>query len=133
MSVGNRAFSSTISAGDDTVATAFLHAIVLVEQQGGNIVVCVADEDARSKFLPTQQQSLAVAFLLSAARPEGKCLGRLQRPRCGAGDLPSAVPAPFENNPAGRSLPLLRALLEGRAGAVQLSKDWLIDVAGAEG
>jgi predicted hotdog family 3-hydroxylacyl-ACP dehydratase len=121
---GNRAFSTAIAGGPDTVAMGLLEAAALFHDEPMPLVVAFADEpvpavlDARLGFRP-----LAVAFGLSE-RAEGALaavvdLGRRARPS--SPDLargPGGDEAPTFANPIERALPLVRAVLgAGAAGA----------------
>jgi predicted hotdog family 3-hydroxylacyl-ACP dehydratase len=133
---GNRAFSTSIAGGPETVAMALLEAAALFHDEPAPVVVAFADEpvptvlDASLGFPP-----LAVAFGLSD-RSEGALaaivdLGRRARSATGEAPLPA--------NPIERALPLVRAVLGASAAsgpvAVALDDDpatpWTATVAPA--
>ena len=67
----NRAFSTSLCAGDDLVAMALLEAMALLDAQGGDVVVSLAEEDVPMP-LPRHGEYLPVGFgfhLTAAPRP----------------------------------------------------------------
>jgi hypothetical protein len=121
---GNRGFGTAIAAGDRSFAAGLLEGLVLLDQEGGAVVVAVADDVPPAAFRGAGRPAfspLGLALCLAAAPlPPGSAtpLGRLEGP-ARAGGLPvvpgaGAVPESFAGNPAAAGLPLVAALL-GRA------------------
>jgi hypothetical protein len=133
IAAANRSPTTTVAAGEETVAMALLEGHCLLQDRGPSVVVCFADEASTIPFLrEAETRSLAAAVTLSAQRPAGPCFGRLGVPRRGrAGAVPSSDPS-FSSNPIAPVLPLLRALQAGETGALPLSLEagegWLVDL-----
>jgi predicted hotdog family 3-hydroxylacyl-ACP dehydratase len=119
IAAGNRAFSTALAGGPDTVAMGLLEAGALLHDEPGPLVVAFADEpvppvlDERLQFPP-----LAVAFGLTD-RPEGAlaAIVDLSRSERAAGD----APLPPASNPIENALPLLRAILAARDASAPLA------------
>jgi len=118
----NRGFSTAIAGGPLTVASCLLEGLVLLDHQGGEAVVGVADDSLVEPlcgfpaFAP-----LGVAFCLSSDEPESGAMGRISG-YGRSGDLEDPkVPDEVRHNPAAAGLPLLAALVERRSGTVPLA------------
>lgn len=125
----NRAFSTSLCAGDDLVAMALVEAVALLDVDGGDVVVSLAEEDIPSP-LPRHGEYLPVGFgfhLTTARRPGAVRLARLRR------EAPAAEPvASYVGNACASAFGLLDAVTQRRAGVVPLSRGgdtpWCIDV-----
>jgi hypothetical protein len=63
----NRAASTSLAAGDDTLGAVLLEALTLLTLRGGRVLAVVADEALPTKLVPhAAAASLAAAFLLEA-------------------------------------------------------------------
>jgi predicted hotdog family 3-hydroxylacyl-ACP dehydratase len=122
IATGNRAFSTTISAGADTVAMGLLEAMALLQDGGEDVLVIFADEAPGPFGLPPFQP-LAVALLLSA-NAQGS-LASLGPPRRAAGVW--QPPAEVAHNPVAKALALIEAVQARRSGAVPLG-GWAVDL-----
>lgn len=117
----NRGFGTAIAAGSTTLAMCLLEGLSLLDQEGGEVVIAVADSApdevfrrGRPSFLP-----LGVAFCLTV-EPKESSLGRLfdlERAEESSTWL-QPVPDALRGNPAAAGLPLLNAVVRGEAGRV---------------
>jgi hypothetical protein len=124
IATGNRAFSTTVSAGADTVAMGLLEAMALLQDGGQDVLLICADEAPGPFGLP-DFQSLAVALHLSARAPGS--LGSVQNLRK-AGEAKKWQPPPeLAHNPVAPALALVQAIQERRAGRVPLG-GWSVDL-----
>lgn len=127
---GNRGFSTALAAGDRSFAAGLVEGLALLDQEGGAVVVAVADDVPAEAFRGAGRPAfspLGLALCLAAdPLPAGAAapLARLEGPvRAGgraAASGPGAVPAAFAGNPAAASLPLLAALLGRSSGWVPI-------------
>lgn len=126
----NRAFSTSLSAGDELVAMALLEAWGWLDAHGGDIVVALCEEAIPSP-LPGHgaYPPLGLALHLSVDRAEGPTLSDLRR-------APGVVAAPPQAPHAGHdvvwALPLVEALAARRPGSVALGPGdapWCVTVA----
>lgn len=123
IALGNRAFSTALAAGRQTVAMSLYEGMSVLAAEGGDLVVAVADEWPGASFLQVSSfRALAVAFCLSTEEgpAEAATLGPVGRREPGA-----VVAAPLSRNdlrgnPAAAALPLLEAYLERRGGTIPL-------------
>jgi hypothetical protein len=124
----NPGFSTALAAGGASFASGLLEVLVLLDQEGGEAVVAVADDVPDALFRRSDAPGFAplgLAICLAAdpvaagPAPALGCLGALSR-SCGAVPAagPEAVPPAFAGNPAAAGLPLLAALLSGASGWV---------------
>jgi hypothetical protein len=125
IAVRDRAFSTSIAAGAETVAMAFLEAMGWLAAQGGEIVVVVGDEPSPSALVPEGRRfgALAAAFLLRADPPSDATPSTLPAVRCQLLHRPGAAPAGHEapaNHPCAAAIPLVRALRAGGSATVPL-------------
>jgi hypothetical protein len=136
IATNNRGFSTTVAAGLDTAAMAFVEGLTWLKERGGAVMVILADETPTSPFISWPMTSLATAFLLTSERPSGACFGQLRNLR--RGSVPGSPPLPPElhRNAAGWALPVHGALKRQGWGPVVLApgKDagWLIEVVPVE-
>ena len=131
IAAGNRAFTTTIAAGDQTVALALVEAFCLLGSGSASVLVVFGDEPIPLPFLREPGAApLASAICLTTQRPPYD-LGVLAMPRRAAVASLPPLPAAYHSNPSGPSLALVRALAQGRRGALQLAagpQGWLIDL-----
>jgi hypothetical protein len=134
IATANRAFSTTLAAGAETVAMGLFEALALLDDRGGDAVVIFADE-APAQFGLPPFESLAVAVHL-AARPPAGALARLSGLRRAEGLRVPEVRADFVRNPVAPSLALVEAIRLGRSGPVPLTLDprggWVVDLEALE-
>jgi hypothetical protein len=117
----DRAFSTTVAAGTQTLAMAFVEAVSWLAGHGGEIVVVVGDEPSPSAFVPEDERfgALAAAFLIRAepdAAPPA-LRGQLLHRQGAALDPTGQSPG---NHPCAAVVPLVRALRAGRPATVPL-------------
>lgn len=123
----NRGFGTAIAAGPMTLAMCLLEGLALLDQEGGEVVVAVADTEPAAEFRRERQpfEPFGIGFCLTV-EPTGSSFGRLSK--FGRTDAPSAsletIPEMLRGNPAAAGLPLLNAVFKGEAGAIpiELSK-----------
>jgi hypothetical protein len=134
IATANRAFSTTLAAGPETVAMGLFEALALLDDRGGDAIVIFADE-APGKFGLPPFESLAVAVHLAAQPPAG-ALARLSGLRRAEGLRVPEVRADFAHNPVAPSLALVEAIRLGRSGPVPLTLDprggWIVDLEAAD-
>jgi hypothetical protein len=134
----NKAFTTTVAAGAETVALALLEGMCVLEERGGAVIVAFADEASTLPLRVNGAQSLAAAVCLTAERPAGGGFGRLAAPRWASPATLPKVPEPFRSNPIAPAWPLVRALQQQETGVLPLSHGerggWLVELlpAGAE-
>ena len=125
----NRAFTTSLAAGEESVAMGLLEAMALLEDRGGELIAVFADESPAGEFGLPAYPSLAAAIHLSAEQGASRIrLGNLRSTQ-----EPIARPtAPgLHENPCAASLPLIEHLQRGLAGAVPVSfgtAPWLLDL-----
>jgi hypothetical protein len=133
IATGDRAFSTSIAAGAETVAMAFLEAVGWLAAQGGEIVVVVGDEPCPPALVPEDGRfgALAAAFLLRAepaATPDSAPASRSAPPaaaRCQLLRRPGTGPAGpgrrgAARHPCAAVVPLVRTLRAGALATVPL-------------
>jgi hypothetical protein len=135
IATANRAFSTTLAAGAETVAMGLFEALALLDDRGGEAIVVFADEAPAQIGLPPFE-SLAVAVRLSAQAPPSGALGRLSGLRRAEGLRVPEIQAEFAHNPVAPSLKLAEAIRLGRSGPVPLTLDprggWAVDLEAGE-
>jgi len=110
----NRGFGTAVAAGSATFAMSLLEALALLDSEGGEVVVAVADDLPAAPFYRGRPFApLGVAFCLAAepGASGGARIGGLGRAEVDDGWL-EAIPAELLGNPAAAALPLVRALQE---------------------
>ena len=134
IATANRAFSTTLAAGAETVAMGLFEALALLDARGGDAIVVFADE-APAQFGLPPFESLAVAVHLAAQPPAG-ALARLSGLRRAEGLRVPEVRADFVHNPVAPSLALVEAIRLRRSGPVPLTLDpragWVVDLEARE-
>lgn len=142
IALGNRSFSTALSAGGETFAMSLLEALTWLASHGGRIAVLVADEDAPSRLMRAGSFPAAgIGFLLrrAEAAPPPSALGTiggLQRSVPEHADdrsyatrvrstLAARVPG-LERAPASQGLALAQALLDQRAGRYAIGDGWSV-------
>jgi hypothetical protein len=135
---GNRLSSTSIAAGDETVAMVLVEAFALLSVRGGRVVAVVADEPMPEVLGAARSGAVAAAWLLEAApagsawpgRPPLAVLEDL-RPEPAMPSRPLAHRSPCE---AGARL--VEAIRTGRTGRVDLGAEgapmWSIALRGGE-
>lgn len=126
----NRAFSTALAAGAETVAMALVEALAFLALHGGSIAVLVSDEEAQSGLMRGSSFPAAgVGYLLTWAEsaPRG-ALGVIEEVERGAGD---ELSGPFHEQAlaqttAAQGLGLARAARTRRAGRVALGSEWRV-------
>ena len=114
----NRACSTTLSAGPDTVAMALLECFALLQQRGGEVIAVFADEPPPAPFSRDGFAPAGAAVRLSATPIAGAVPVRLRRAE---NEVPFEQRPEFATNPIAPSLALVAALQQGRAGVFALS------------
>ena len=131
IATANRAFSTTLAAGPESVAMGLLEAFALLEQRGGEVAVVFADEAPPAAFDRPDLVPAAAALVLSSKRPAQPALGSLSGLRSVGGN-PAAPANSIVHNPIAPALALVQAINGRRAGPVALSsssaESWLVDV-----
>jgi hypothetical protein len=121
----NRAFSTTLSAGQSTVAMALLEGFALLQQRGGEVFVVIAEESPPEPFAQEGFAPAGAALRLSATELPGAQRVSLRR------DDSALLLEPrgeLRNNPIARSLPLVEALHLRRAGLFGLgAAGWALE------
>jgi hypothetical protein len=123
----DRAFSTSIAAGSETVAMAFFEAVGWLAGHGGEIVIVVGDEPSPSALVPEGRRfgALAAAFLLRAEPPSTPDAPPPPAVRCQLIHRPGAAPAGGErevpaSHPGAAVVPLVRTLGAGGPATVPL-------------
>ena len=124
IATGNRAFSTTLSAGAETVAMALLEALAFLQQRGGEVVAVFADETPPAPFGREGFAPAAAALRLSALPVPGATQISLRRSERADG-LPQR--AAFSTNPIAPALALVEALHLGRRGSFALPGGWALE------
>ena len=129
IATANRAFSTTVAAGAETVAMGLFEALALLDDRGGHAIVIFADETPAQVGLPPFE-SLAVAVHLAAQAPPSGALAGLSGLRRAEGLRAPEVRADFAHNPVAPSLALVEAIRLGRSGPVPLDPrgGWAVDL-----
>lgn len=117
---GHTGRSTTLCAGEQTVAAAWLEAQAWLACGASDVLLVVADEPMPAQLHP-HHDGLAVALWLTAeVAPGPRAVARWQAPRR---DVPAAaaVPAPLRSNPVRWAWSIVEAL--GSAACVRLEPD----------
>jgi hypothetical protein len=125
ISCGNRGFTTSLAADEDTSAAALLEAIGLVLAGGGPVVVACGDESAPAELIPEQHRwsLLAAAVVLAPLEHQGPCRARLRIVRPGVPTLsPAACAADVGRNPQAGLLDLIDAVSRAATGSVRLDR-----------
>ncbi len=118
IATGNRAVSTAISAGNETVAMGLLECFGLLDERGGEVLLVLSEEAPGAPFNRPGLSPMATAFLLSREKRRGS-FARLDQWR--RGSAPCLVPPAFSTTPVAPSLGLVSAIRERRAGPIALS------------
>jgi hypothetical protein len=137
---GNRGFSTSVAADNDTPAGALFEAVGLVHSFDGPVVVACGDEAPPADLVPADvgYELLAVAIVVAPAAHPGPVLARLRLvPGGDATVAPAVVPEPLARNPQVGLLDLVVAVLGGASGRVRLDRGsgagWCAEVESPEG
>jgi hypothetical protein len=139
----NQAPSTSVAAGNDTVAMVLLEAMTQLGAWGGEVMAIVADEPLPQALVP-RNEAAALSAALVLARADGPApaaarpLAVLEDLRQAAGALPAEgrpVERPVEvDSPVAAILPLLDAIVGRRAGRVEIgagaASQWSIALRG---
>jgi hypothetical protein len=132
IATSNRALSTALAAGRETVGAGLLEAAALLAERGGELLLVLADELPAPPFEPAvPYPPLAVALHLAAGPgPVTRAVLRALR-RADFG--PPPVRAPYDRHPCAGALALAAAVEAGAGGAVALGpagpRGWAIDAA----
>lgn len=119
IAAGNRALSTAVAAGPQTVAAGLLEACGVIHAGSPEVVVVVAEEGLPVALGGPDYESLAVAFHLAAEAGAPQHL-HLDAPRIrSVPDVPS-IPLPLAANPCVPAWALADAIGSGRPGPVAL-------------
>jgi len=115
----NTSFTTSIAAGNETVAMVLLEALTLLADRGGEVLVLVADEPLPTSLGQTTEAVAAALVLAAGHNADGA-----PRPLAWLGDLRQVVdPSPGAlrpvevANPSAAILPLVAAITSGRGPA----------------
>lgn len=141
IAAGCRAFSTCLAAGTATSAAVLMEAMAWLSDQGGEVIVAVADEALPQFFAARQEpfEALAAAILLSA-EADSRTLATISVPERDEAASP-CVDAGVEDeelarNPSAPLLQVLRAVLAQEYKQVALpgiSTAWRFDIGGSRG
>lgn len=137
----NRAFSTALAAGSETLAMSLVEAVAWLSVHGGRVAVLVADEDAPTRLRPRGSYPAAgIGLLLGhGASPPAHALGLLD----GFERRPPATPSAFERETlervaerapgldratAAQGFALARALLDRLPGRYAVGDTWSVRV-----
>ena len=131
IATGCHAFSTSLSAGESTTAMAFLEAWAVLRQNGGDVIVALADEPVPAPLgVPDAYPVAAVAFHLRST-PAGHGRARIGLPRRGPAS-PLAIHGGLSRHPCAPAFRLALAVDRRHSGTVSLGSgaadDWTIDV-----
>jgi hypothetical protein len=124
---GNRLASTSIAAGDQTVAMVLVEAFALLTLRGGAVLVTVADEALPEVLGAGSSGAVAAAWLLEAAPASAEWAGR--PPLAILEDLgppPAAPPGTrprASNSPCEAGARLVEAIRAGRTGRIDLGPE----------
>jgi Beta-ketoacyl synthase, N-terminal domain len=151
ISNGNRGFTTSLAADDDTPAAALLEAAGLVAATGGPVLVACADEVAPVDLVPDDQRfdllAAAVVLAPAAATATATVNAHVGSPSCrawirlvlgGEPDVPPAELAPeLARHPQAGLFDLVAAVLRGASGLVRLDRGggsgWCAEIRGCTG
>jgi hypothetical protein len=136
----NRTASTSIAAGNDTVAMVLLEAMTILATRGGEVLAIVADEALPALLGPFAQTTALAAALVLGAAPTGLPLTTARPPLAWLEDLRQDVPPVARltevDSPCASILPLLAAIAAGSSARVTLgpeSSSWSVFVRRPEG
>ncbi len=121
----NRAFSTTLSAGQSTVAMALIECFALLQQRGDEVLAVIAEESPPEPFAQDGFAPAGAALRLSAT-----AIPFAQRVRLRRSDSALLLEprAGHRNNPIAIALPLVEALHLRRAGLFALgAAGWALE------
>ncbi len=124
ISHGNRGFTTSLAADDDTPAAALLEAIGLVATRGGPVVVVCADEAVPESLVGDNPRwcLLAAAVVLAPLGDDARCARVAVESGPPADLAPASVGDALRHNPQVGLLDLVDAVLRERPGRVALDR-----------
>ena len=125
----NRSFSTTLSAGTETVAMALLESLAILQQRGGEVIAVFADEAPPAPFGREGFAPAGAALRLSACPLPGAAQVWLRR---ASSEVSFEMRPAFASNPIAPALALVEGLHRGRGGVFALSTGngcWTLDAA----
>jgi hypothetical protein len=129
---GNRLGASAVADGDGTVAAALLEATSLLAEEGGAVLLLLADEELPSPFRAWGTYRGAAAALWLTAEPTPRTRASLRGLRRGRA-APPELPEAWIGHPCGGGLALAAAVAKGQVGAHGLGGQgddaWTVDLA----
>ncbi len=135
IATANRGFTTSLAAGDDTVAMALQEALGLLANGLAEVLVVLGDVDPPAELAGPLERcdSLAVALHLHTGQPNRPRLARIEDLHRVTTPWPTeAFPAGLQASPVFGGLVLVQAIHAGRTGAVSLGpargSDWAIRV-----
>jgi hypothetical protein len=137
ISSGNRGFTTSLAADDDTPMAALLEAAGVVLTTGRPVLVACADESPPANLVPAHlmHDMLAAAVVLAPSYHQGPLRAQL-RLRAGmpATLAPVLLPGRLERSPQVGLLDLVLAVLGGARGRLRLNRwredGWCAEIAG---
>jgi hypothetical protein len=127
IATGNRGFTTSLAADEDTPAVALLEALALVLCTGQPVLVACGDEASPEDLVPRASSwGMAAAAVVLAPIGDGDggaCRARLRIVRPATPDLlPADVDAVVARNPQMGLVDLVDAIAHGRAGVLRLDR-----------
>lgn len=117
----NRGFSTALAAGGATFAMCLLEGLALLDRQGGEAVIGLADDVLEEPFCQGPvYRPLGVALSLAAERPDRGALAQLADFGYGEPLAEVRLAEDVRHNPTAAGLPLLEAVCRGRTERVPL-------------
>lgn len=122
ISLKNHGFGTAIAAGDSTFAMSLLEGLALLDDQGGSVIVAVADEAPDDPFGGRELfDPLGIALCLSSESANGhKPLGGLSEFRRESRSEISEIPRDLKKNPVSSALPLVHCLMARKRDLIPL-------------
>ncbi|MHB8419146.1 MAG: beta-ketoacyl synthase chain length factor [Myxococcales bacterium] len=136
VAAGNRAPSTTVVGGDETVPLALLEAFCILLGSGAPAVIVSFADEAIALPIVSPGESAAMAAAICLTREPRPGLPVLSAPIRGAPPKPGEPRPSAPANPVGCALPLLAALRRGVAGGplpLGAFEGWTVDIAAGAG
>lgn len=125
ISHGNRGFTTSLAADEDTPAAALLEGVALVQTTGQPVLVACGDEASPEHLVPIEMawDMLAGAVVLAPVDWPGPRRARLRIARGAAATVePAALEQDLGRNPQAGLADLVDAIARGRSGVVALDR-----------